>query len=407
MSFTKEILDELLNGAKTEKDLFGPVGVITKLKKALVERILEGELTHHLGYEKSEQLKSKGNYRNGKTEKKVNTENGTLDIEIPRDRNGTFDPKLIGKYQRRFTGFDDKIISMYARGMTVREIQGHLEELYQMDVSPDLITTITDEVIQEVSAWQIRPLEKTYAIVFLDALVVKIRDNGHVKNKALYLAIGVTMEGNKEVLGMWISENEGAKFWLSVVTELKNRGVEDILIACVDGLKGFPEAINAVFPQTQVQLCIVHMIRNSLKYVPWKNRKEVAADLRLIYTACNADAAKNELDNFSKKWAELYPSIADMWQRNWAGIIPFLAYPKYMRTTLYTTNAIESINAGIRKIIRNRSIFPDDKSALKLVYLSLRNLEKHWNRPLYNWKDALNQFAIIFGERVTKSLTQS
>lgn len=407
MSFNKEMLDELLNGAKTEQDIFGVKGVFTKLKKALVERILEAELSHHLGYEKSEQLKSSGNYRNGKTTKKVITDTGDIEVEIPRDRLGSFEPQLIGKYQRRLTGFDDKIISMYARGMTVREIQEHIEEIYQTKISPDLITTITDEVISEVEAWQVRPLEKVYAMVFLDAIVVKIRDNGHVKNKALYLAIGITLAGDKEVLGMWISENEGAKFWLSIITELKNRGVEDILIACVDGLKGFPEAINAVFPQTQVQLCIVHMIRNSLKYVPWKNRKEVVADLKLIYTAPNESAAKFALEDFGRKWDNLYPTISQMWHRNWAGITPFLAYPDYLRTTMYTTNTIESINAGIRKITRNRSIFPDDKSALKLVYLALRNLKKHWTRPLYNWTDALNQFAIIFGERVTKELLKS
>lgn len=395
------MLDELLKSCKNPSDFFGEGGGFRDLKKALVERMLEAELSHHLGYEKSEQLKSTGNYRNGKTTKKLITEDGEMKISIPRDRLSDFEPQLIAKHQRRFAGFDEKIISLYARGMTVREIQAHIEEIYQTEVSHDLISTITDEVMSEVDAWQMRPLDKLYAILYLDAIVVKVKDNGQVKNKALYLAIGVTMEGNKEVLGMWMSVNEGAKFWLSVVTELKNRGVQDILIACVDGLKGFPDAINAVFPHTQVQLCIVHMIRNSLLYVPWKNRKKVADDLKSIYTAFNEQEARMALDTFCEKWNKIYPTIGVMWERNWAGIIPFLGYPDYIRKVIYTTNTIESINFGIRKVTKNRTIFPDDKAAFKLVYLALNNLAKRWNRPIYNWKDALNQFAIIFGERVT------
>lgn len=301
MNIDKPLLDKLLKGAKTADDLFGKDGVIQKLKKAMVERMLEAEMSHHLGYEKHGTSKEDGNYRNGKTSKKVITENDSFEVAIPRDRTGSFEPKLIGKYQRRLPGFDEKIISMYARGMTTRDIQQHIEEIYQTVVSPDLISTITDEVIQEVETWQARPLDKVYPVVYLDAIVVKIRDNGHITNKSLYLAIGINIEGNKEVLGMWIAQTEGAKFWLSVVTELKNRGVEDILIACVDGLKGFPDAINAVFPQTQVQLCVVHMIRNSLTYVPWKNRKAVAADLRSIYTACNEQQALAHLNEFCQK----------------------------------------------------------------------------------------------------------
>lgn len=403
MSFKTETLDELLKSCKNPSDFFGEGGGFKNLKKALVERILEAELSHHLGYEKSEQLKSAGNYRNGKTSKKLITEDGDMEIAIPRDRLGDFEPKLIAKHQRRFAGFDEKIISLYARGMTVREIQAHIEEIYQTEVSPDLISTITDEVMSEVDAWQTRPLDRLYAILYLDAIVIKVKDNGQVKNKSLYLAIGITMEGNKEVLGMWMSLNEGAKFWLSVVTELKNRGVHDILIACVDGLKGFPDAINAVFPHTQVQLCIVHMIRNSLLYVPWKDRKNVAEDLKSIYTACNEREAANALDVFCEKWNKAYPTIGVLWERNWAGIIPFLGYPDYIRKVIYTTNTIESINYGIRKVTKNRTIFPDDRAAFKLVYLALNNLAKRWNRPIYNWKDALNQFAIIFGERVTGS----
>lgn len=400
MSFNKELLDELIKGYKTPEDVFGGDGLFKQLQKALIERMLEAEMTHHLGYEKHTQMSS-GNSRNGRTSKKLLTDNGELEIEIPRDRVNSFEPKLVPKFQRRFPGFDDKILSMYARGMTVREIQGHLEDIYQMDVSPDLISSVTDAVIGEVESWQTRPLDKIYPILYLDAIVLKIRDNGQVKNKALYLAIGINMTGNKEVLGMWMSLNEGAKFWLSVVTELKNRGVPDILIACVDGLKGFPEAINTVFPHAQIQLCIVHMIRNSLRYVPWKDRKQVAADLKPIYTACNENAARIALDEFRIKWGKTYPTISNLWERNWAGITPFLSYPDYIRKAIYTTNTIESINYSIRKVTKNRTIFPDDKAAYKLVYLALNNLAKRWNRPIFDWKQALNQFAIIFGERIT------
>ena len=335
-------------------------------------------------------------------QKKITTENGSFDVAIPRDRLGNFEPQLIGKYQRRLAGFDDKVISLYARGMTVREIKHHIQELYQTEVSPDLISTITDEVMNEVDMWQNRPLDDMYAILYLDAIVLKVRDNGRVQNKSMYLAIGINMEGDKEVLGMWMSPNEGAKFWLSVVTEIKNRGVNDVLIACVDGLKGFPDAINAVFPQTQVQLCIVHMIRNSLRYVPWKDKKAVAASLKAIYTACNENAASQALDDFHQQWGATYPTITDIWKRNWAGIIPFLVFPDYIRKAIYTTNTIESINYSIRKVIKNRSRFPDDKAAFKLVYLALNNLAKRWKRPIHKWKETLNQFAIIYGERVTK-----
>jgi putative transposase len=403
MSFKKELLDELLKNSKTQDDLFGEDGVFKQLKKALVQRALEAEMSHHLGYEKNEQSKSAGNYRNGTSSKKLLTDQGDLEVNIPRDRHGNFEPKLVGKYQRRLAGFDDKILSLYARGMTVREIQGHIEEIYQTEVSPDLISTVTDEVMNEVETWQTRPLDAVYPILYLDAIILKVRDNGQVKNKALYLAVGITMNGDKEVLGMWMSLNEGAKFWLSVVTELKNRGVQDILIACVDGLKGFPEAIGSVFPSTQVQLCVVHMIRNSLNYVSWRDRKKIAADLKNIYTACNEDQAHRALLDFRSQWDKTHPAVGAMWERNWAGIIPFLSYPDYIRKVIYTTNTIESINFGIRKVTRNRTIFPDDKAAFKLVYLALHNLAKKWNRPIYNWRDALNQFAIIFGERITGS----
>ena len=403
MPFKKDLLDELIKNCKTTEDIFGSEGIVKQLQKALVERMLNAEMAHHLGYEKHEQQKSSGNYRNGASSKKITTGVGSIDVEIPRDRFGNFEPQLIGKYQRRLPGFDEKVLSMYSRGMTTRDIQDHIKEIYQTEISLDLVSTITDEVMQEVDEWQKRTLERFYPIVFLDAIVLKIKDNGHVQNKALYLAIGVNLNGDKDILGMWLSVNEGAKFWLSVITELKNRGVEDIFVACVDGLKGFPEAINAVFPQTQVQLCIVHMLRNSFKFVPFKDRKEVAADLKPIYTAANELEARSSLELFQTKWDKKYPSIGEMWKRNWAGIIPFLGFTKEIRKVIYTTNAIESVNYGIRKITKNRSVFPDDKAAFKLVYLALRNLAKKWTRPLYNWKDALNQFAIIFGDRFPKS----
>jgi len=403
MPFKKDLLDELIKNCKTTDDIFGTEGIVKQLQKALVERMLEAEMKHHLGYEKHEQLKSSGNYRNGSSSKKITTGAGSIDVEIPRDRLGSFDPQLIGKYQRRLPGFDEKVLSMYSRGMTTRDIQAHIYEIYQTEISPDLVSTITDEVIQEVEMWQKRPLDKIYPIVFMDAIVLKIKDNGHVQNKALNLAIGVNLDGDKEILGMWLTVNEGAKFWLSVITELKNRGIEDIYIACVDGLKGFPEAINSVFPHTQVQLCIVHMLRNSFKFVPFKNRKEVAADLKPVYTANNETEAKIALSIFRNKWDGKYPTVGELWDRNWAGIVPFLGFTKEIRKVIYTTNVIESINYGIRRITKNRNVFPDDKAALKLVYLTLKNLEKRWTRPLFNWKDALNQFAIIFGDRFPKS----
>jgi putative transposase len=400
MTFDKKMIDEILKGYEKPEDLFGKNGVFTKLKKAVLERALEGELTHHLGYDKNEQAAEGANYRNGKTAKKVITDTEELELEIPRDREGSFEPKLIPKHVRRLTGFDDKILSMYARGMSQREIAGHLKEIYAIDVSPDLISTVTDGVIEEVETWQSRPLDRIYPIVYMDAIVLKIKDNNQVKNKALYLAVGINMDGNKEILGMWLSINEGAKFWLSVVTELKNRGVQDILIACVDGLKGFPEAINAVYPLAQVQLCIVHMIRHSLSFVPWKDRKAIAQDLKEIYTACNEPAARVALEIFRSKWDRQYPTIGASWERNWAGIVPFLAYPDFIRRAIYTTNIIESINYSIRRVTKNRIIFPDDKAAYKLVYMALKNLAKRWTMPIHHWKQALNQFAIVFGDRI-------
>ena len=399
MAIRQELLEELLKDYKSPEDLLGQGGLLKELTKALVEKALDGELTHHLGY--SKHSASKGdNARNGKSKKGLLTDHGKMEIVSPRDRNGSFEPELVKKRQTRFDGFDDKILSMYSRGMTVREIQGHLEDIYTVEVSPDLISSVTDSVLEEVRAWQNRPLDAVYPIVFMDVLRVKIRDNGHVINKAVYMALGVNLDGHKEVLGLWVAKEEGAKFWLKVVTELKNRGVKDMFIACVDGLKGFPEAIESVYPETQVQLCVVHMVRNSLRFVPWKDKKAVVADLKTIYTATNAEEAKENLKAFRSKWNEKYPTIADSWERNWEGLVPFLSYPDYIRKAIYTTNAIESLNRSLRKISKNRGSFPNDESALKLLYLALRNISKKWTMPIRLWKQALNQFVILFPGRL-------
>ena len=402
MAIRQELLEELLKDYKSPEDLLGQGGLLKELTKALVEKALDGELTHHLGYPKHSVSKN-DNARNGKSKKGLLTGHGKMEIVSPRDRNGSFEPELVKKRQTRFDGFDDKILSMYARGMTVREIQGHLEDIYAVEVSPDLISSVTDSVLDEVKAWQDRPLDAVYPIVFMDALRVKIRDNGHVINKAVYMALGVNLDGNKEVLGLWVAKEEGAKFWLKVVTELKNRGVKDMFIACVDGLKGFPEAIESVYPETQVQLCIVHMVRNSLRFVPWKDKKAVVADLKTIYTATNAEEARENLKAFRSKWNEKYPTIADSWERNWEGLIPFLSYPDYIRKAIYTTNAIESLNRSLRKVSKNRGSFPNDESALKLLYLALRNISKKWTMPIRLWKQALNQFVILFPGRLVEN----
>ena len=402
MAIRQELLEELLKDYKSPEDLLGQGGLLKELTKALVEKALDGELTHHLGYPKHSASKS-DNARNGKSKKGLLTDHGKMEIVSPRDRNGSFEPELVKKRQTRFDGFDDKILSMYSRGMTVREIQGHLEDIYAVEVSPDLISSVTDSVLEEVRAWQNRPLDAVYPIVFMDALRVKIRDNGHVINKAVYMALGVNLDGHKEVLGLWVAKEEGAKFWLKVVTELKNRGLKDMFIACVDGLKGFPEAIESVYPETQVQLCVVHMVRNSLRFVPWKDKKAVVADLKTIYTATNAEMAKENLKSFRTKWNEKYPTIADSWERNWEGLIPFLSYPDYIRKAIYTTNAIESLNRSLRKISKNRGSFPNDESALKLLYLALRNISKKWTMPIRLWKQALNQFVILFPGRLVEN----
>ncbi len=405
MNISDKLLDDLLEDYEKPEDLLGKNGILKQLTSALLNRALEGEITHHLGYKKHALSgQGSGNSRNGKTSKSLKTDHGDIDVITPRDRKGDFEPQIVKKGQRRFDGFDEKIISLYARGMTVREIQGHIQDLYGQEVSPDFISSVTSSVIDELQAWQSRPLDRIYPIVYLDCLRVKIRDGAHVLNKAIYMAIGVSLEGKKEVLGLWVSANEGAKFWLQIVTELKNRGVEDIFIACVDGLKGFPEAIQSVFPNTQVQLCIVHLIRSSLNYVPWKDRKEVAKDLKPLYTAENRDASERFLKDFARKWDKKYPMVSDVWRRNWEGIVPFLAYPNDIRKAIYTTNAIESANRSLRKVLKNRASFPNDESALKLMYLALQNISKKWTMPIQEWSLALNQFAIIFGERMVKNV---
>jgi putative transposase len=396
-----EIIDNLLKDYKEPEDLIGENGLLKQLTKRLLERAMSAEMTEHVGYEKHEASgRNGGNSRNGKTAKTLKGTFGTLPIEVPRDRNGTFEPKIIGKHQTRFTGFDENIISLYARGLSVREIKQHLEEIYQVEVSPGLISAVTDEVMDEAKAWQDRPLESFYPFVYMDALQFKVRDGSQVRNKAIYLAIGVNMEGLKEVLGLWIAQSEGAKFWLQVVTELKNRGLEDILIACVDGLKGFPEAIETVYPKTEVQLCIVHMVRHSLNFVGWKQRKEVAADLRKVYTAATEVEAETRLAEFAEKWDERFPMIARSWRSNWARVIPFFAHPPEIRKVIYTTNAIESLNMSLRKVTKTRSSFPNDEAVIKLLYLALRNIAKKWTMPIQNWKAALNRFAIIYEDRM-------
>jgi putative transposase len=401
MPITPELLDELLKDYKSPEDMFGDDGLLQQLTKAVVERALQGELTHHLGYEKHDPAgANSGNSRNGKSKKTICGKRGQIEIDVPRDRASEFEPQLIKKGQTRFDGFDDKIISMYARGMTCREIKSHLQEIYGVEVSPDFVSTVTDSVIDEVRAWQSRPLDAVYPILYLDALQVKIKDQGRVSNKAIYLAIGVNMSGTKEVLGMWASENEGAKFWLSIITELKNRGVKDIFIACVDGLKGFPEAIETIYPQTQVQLCLVHLMRFSLAYVSFKERKSVAADLKVIYRAATAEEAEQQLAAFAQKWDARYPSISKSWRANWARVIPMFGFPDDIRRAVYTTNAIESLNMSLRKVIKTRASFPNDDAAFKLLYLALRNIAKKWTMPIPHWSQAMQAFAIIFEGRV-------
>ncbi|MEP6867662.1 MAG: IS256 family transposase [Novosphingobium sp.] len=394
-----ELLDQLLGGTDAATAL-DQGGLLDALKKALAERVLGAEMDHHLGH-----VDQAANSRNGYGRKTVITDTGKIDIDVPRDRSGSFDPQLIAKYQRRFPGFDDKIISMYARGMSTREITGHLRELYGIDVSPDLISTVTDAVLEEVAAWQQRPLDPAYPLVFFDAIRVKIRDEGLVRNKAIHIALGARADGRKEVLGLWIEQNEGAKFWLRVMNELKNRGVDDIMLAVVDGLKGFPDAITAVFRDAVVQTCIVHLLRNSMDFVSWKDRKPLASVLKTIYRATNAEAAEEALTAFeASEWGLRYPAISQSWRRVWTEVIPFFAFPDDVRKIIYTTNAIEALNSKLRRAVRARGHFPSDEAATKLLYLILNRSEKEWKMPPREWTMAKAQFAVIFGERFIKAM---
>lgn len=396
-----ELIDQLLSGYKKPEDLTGETGILKQLTARLIERAMQAEMTEHLGYEKhAPGGRGVPNSRNGTRTKTLRTDQGELEIDVPRDRAGTFDPQIVKKRQTSFTGFDEKILALYARGMTVRDIQGHLEELYGVEVSPDLISRATSAVHEDVLAWQNRPLDAVYTIVYLDALVVKVRDEGTVRNKAIYLAIGVTVHGTRDVLGLWIEQSEGAKFWLKVMNELKQRGIQDILIVCCDGLKGFPEAIETVFPKATVQTCIVHMIRNSLRYVSYKDRKAVVKDLKPIYQAVNREAADAALQAFEAKWGRRYEMISSSWRTNWERVVPFLDFPEEIRRVIYTTNQIEALNSSLRKLLQYRGSFPNDESVTKILFLALRRLEKKWERTLWNWSAVLGQFAIYFQGRI-------
>ena len=397
---SNEVIDELLAGASTEEEIAGPGGLLAQLTKRLVERAMEIELTEHVGYEPHcEPPGGTGNTRNGTTQKTLICEHGKVPIDAPRDRDGSFEPQIVRKGQRRFVGFDDKILALYSRGLSVRDIRAHLHEIYGVDVSLDLISRVTDAVMDDVREWAKRPLEDIYPIVFLDCMVLKVRDGGTVQRRALYLALGVTLEGDRDVLGMWFQETEGAKFWMQVLTDLKTRGVRDILICCVDGLTGFPEAIEAIFPKTTVQTCIVHLIRSSLRYVPRRERQQVARDLKPIYTAKDADQAQAELEAFDEKWGQRFPVITQAWLNAWEHVIPFLAFPDEVRRVIYTTNAIEALNRQLRKAIKNKGSFPNEDAARKLVYLALLNAVPQWTRTR-NWTTALLAFKIHFGDRI-------
>jgi putative transposase len=396
----EQLIDELLKNYTGPESFWGETGLFSELKKKIIERALDAEMDNHLGYTKhNPQGKNSGNSRNGRGQKTVVIDSEQVALEPPRDRNASFQPQLIPKRQKYFEGFNDKILAMYARGMSVRDIQSCLLEMYGIDVSEGLISQATEGIIQEVKAWQNRPLDNIYPVIFLDCIVVKSREDGRVSNRSVYLALGINMEGHKELLGLWIAQSEGAKFWLRVITELQNRGIKDIFIACVDGLKGFPEAIESVFPQTQVQLCIVHMVRNSVKYVSWKDRKQICSDLKKIYTSSTEQQAQEQLDIFAEKWDEKYPTISQMWRRHWEYVIPFFDYPSEIRKVIYTTNAIESLNRSLRKVIKTKGAFPNDASILKIFYLALANISKKWTMPLRTWKTALSQFAVRFEGR--------
>ena len=402
MPISDKLIDQLLEGCDSPDDILGEAGLLKQLTKKVAERALNAEMEQHLGYAKhAPEGKNSGNSRNGKSSKKVRSVHGEIELDIPRDRSGSFEPKLIKKGEKQLNGFDDRIISLYARGMTTRDIQAHFEESYSVEVSPTFISQVTNEVMDEVKQWQQRPLDALYPVVYLDCLVVRSRDSGAVQNKSVYLALGINTDGEKELLGLWMAQTEGAKFWLSVMNELKNRGVQDIFIACCDGLKGFPEAIEAVYPKAQVQLCIVHQIRHSLRYVNWKQRKVIAADLKRIYGAATLAEAELALAEFAEKWDDQHPTISLSWRNNWARLSVFFDYPPEIRKVIYTTNAIESLNASLRKITKTRRSFPTDDSVMKILYLALHQISKKWTMPIRDWKAAMSQFMIMYSDRVS------
>lgn len=406
MAMSDELVDQLLGTAKTQEDLFGQDGLIKQISKRFMERLLEMEMTNHLGYAKhAAEGRGSGNSRNGKSKKTVTMSNGEVELEVPRDRNSEFEPILVEKRQSHLKGLDEAVLSLYAKGMTVRDIQSHLNELYGTEISRDLISAMTDAVLEDVREWRNRPLDKVYPIVFIDGFVAKCRLEGRVCNRTVYVVYGITVSGHKEVLGLSLGENEGAKFWLQVLTEIKNRGVEDILILCADGLKGLPESVEATFPSAIFQTCVVHMVRHSLEYVPYTERKAVAADLKKIYQSATRELALEALNAFEDIWGEKYPIIVKSWRNNWERVVPFLDFPIDIRKVIYTTNIVESLNSTLRKSVRNRGHFPTEDSLMKVLYLAIRNVSKKWTMSIRDWKQAMNRFAIMFPERFSEKLT--
>lgn len=400
MAIQPEIVNQLVEGIKTSDELFGPNGLVNQLSKQLMDRMLQAEMRHHLGYEKHAKTIPSSNSRNGTTTKKVKTAQGELEITVPRDREGSFEPQLVGKRQSRLSGFDEQILSLYSRGMTVRDIQDHLKEIYGTEVSPDLISTVTDAVLEEVTAWRSRPIERLYPIVFIDGFVAKLKAEGRITNHTVYVVFGITLQGCKEVLGFYLAETEGAKYWLNVLTQLKHRGLEDVFVICADGLKGLSESIVSAFPKAIFQTCIVHMVRHSLTYVPHKEKKVVAADLRNIYNAATVELGSAALDDFELTWGDKYAAIVKSWRNNWEKITPFYDFPVDIRRVIYTTNMIESLNASLRKTVRNRGHFSTEDALMKILYLATKQASKKWTMPVRNWSQALNQFAIMFGDRL-------
>lgn len=398
-NISDEMIDQMLGGAKTQDDLFGADGIVKQISKRFMERLLQEEMTEHLGYDKhSIEGNNSGNSRNGKTSKTIKTGNGDIEVAVPRDRNSEFEPILVGKRQKRLQLLNDQVLSLYSRGMTVRDIQSYVEELYGTEISRDLITRITDGILEDVTEWRNRPLNKTYPIVYIDGFIAKCRLDKAVINRTVYIIYGINLEGQKDVLGLYLGETEGAKYWLQVLTELKNRGLENIFILCADGLKGLPESVMAAFPKTIFQTCIVHQVRNSLNYVPYKEKKAVAADLKKIYNSSTLELAEQGLDDFELTWGDKYPAIVNSWRNNWDKIIPFLDFPGEIRKVIYTTNIVESLNNTLRKAVRNRGHFPTEESLMKVLYLAIRGISKKWTMPIHDWKSALNRFAIMYPE---------